>query len=44
MIIVYIKKTYKITDAASNGDISSKLGENGENPEVDNPVGSVGNE
>ena len=38
------KKTYKITDAASNGDISSKLGENGENPEVDNPVGSVGNE
>lgn len=43
MSIAYIK-TYKITDAASNGDISSKLGENGESPEVDNPVGSVGNE
>lgn len=39
------KKLYKITEcAASNGDINSKLGENGEYPEVDNPVGSYGNE
>ena len=36
-------KTYKITNCeASNGDISSKLGENGEPLEVDNPVGSIG--
>lgn len=29
---------------ASTGDSSRKLGENGETPEVDNPVGSTGNE
>ena len=39
------KKTYKIIDyAASISNNSSKLGENGEYPEVDNPVGSNGNE
>lgn len=36
-------KTYKITNCeASNGDISSKSGENGKSPEVDNSVGSIG--
>ena len=38
---VYLKK-YKITYAASTGDSGRKLGENGENPEMDNPVGSLG--
>ena len=37
-------KTYKIKNyEASDGDVSSKSGENGESPEVDNPVGSTGN-
>ena len=36
-------KTYKITNyEAFDGDINSKLGENGESPEMDNPVGSAG--
>lgn len=35
-------KTYKITNCeASNGNVSSKSGEIGEPPEVDNPVGSI---
>lgn len=39
-------KTYKITNIceASTSDSSCKLGENGESLEVDNPVGSIGNE
>lgn len=38
---VYLKK-YKITYAASTSDGSRKSGEYGENPEMDNPVGSLG--
>lgn len=41
----YYKKTYLITKCeASASDSSCKLGENGEPLEVDNPVGSTGNE
>ena len=40
---IYLKK-YKITYAASISNDSSKLGENGENLEVDNPVGSLESE
>lgn len=37
-------KIYKVTNCeASSSDTSSKLGEIGEHPEMDNPVGSVGN-
>ena len=38
---IYLKK-YKITYAASISNSSRTLGENGETPEVDNPVGSLG--
>lgn len=39
------KKTFKITEiAAIDSNINRKLSENGENPEVDNPVGSAGSE
>jgi len=38
---IYLKK-YKITYAASTGNSSRKSGENGEYPETDNPVGSLG--
>ena len=37
------KKRYKLMYAASFSDESRTLGENGENPVVDNPVGSLGN-
>lgn len=39
------KKTYKITNyVATNSDINSKLGENGEIHDDDNSVGNMGNE
>ena len=40
---VYLKR-YKIQYAATVGDNSRKLGENGETPVVDNPVGSLESE
>ena len=40
---VYLKR-YKIQYAATVGDDSRKLGENGETPVVDNPVGSLESE
>lgn len=38
---IYLKR-YKIKYAASVGNDSRKSGENGENPEMDNPVGNLG--
>lgn len=38
---IYLKK-YKISYAASISNDSCKLGENGETPQMDNPVGSLG--
>ena len=38
------KKTYKITDCVALDVSSEKSGENGEPPEMDNPVGSNGSE
>lgn len=38
------KKTYKITDCVALDVSSEKSGENGESPEMDNPVGSNGSE
>lgn len=40
---IYLKK-YRIKHAAFTSDSNCKLGENGETPEVDNPVGSLGSE
>lgn len=36
------KKTYRITDYVASENSDEKLGENGETPEMDNPVPSIG--
>ena len=41
-VLKFHLKKYKISYAASTGNSSRKSGENGENPEMDNPVGSLG--